>query len=125
MLSRYKREFCSCLCENVTLLVQDPPRRLRMINGRNTNTCVRQLTLEREIIHGRMSLMDKIPTLTHTRDIVLGSILVMGEKDKQLYFQLIRELSRKSFVLDGYDRWDSHVTIKYFSLREIKISLTK
>ena len=69
--------------------------------------------------------MDKIPTLTHTRDIVLGWILVMGEKDKQLYFQLIRELSRKSFVLDGYDRWDSHVTIKYFSLREIKISLTK
>ena len=72
--------------------------------------------------------MDKIPTLTHTRDIVLGWILVMGEKDKQLYFQLIRELSRKSFVLDGYDgydRWDLHVTIKYFSLRKIKISLTK
>ena len=72
--------------------------------------------------------MDKIPTLTHTRDIVLGWILVMGEKDKQFYFQLIRELSRKSFVLDGYDgydRWDLHVTIKYFSLRKIKISLTK
>ena len=99
-----------------------------MIYERNTNTCVRQLTRKREIIHGRMSLMDKILTLTHTRDIVLGWILVMGEKDKQLYVQLIRELSRKSFVLDGYygyDRWDSHVTIKYFSLREIKISLTK
>ena len=129
-----KKEFCSCLCENVTLLVQDPPRRLRMIYERNTNTCVRQLTRKREIIHGRINLMDKILTLTHTHlhecDSVLGWILVMGENRWEKSKHLFLQLTRHSLWMDMMDVMDgTHVIIKYFSLWERncqnEISLTK